>query len=89
MTLSPSGNRVCYQILNNKSKLKYCFPTQTKQYLCQIDQTPHPDFIEKMGWWPNYVHPMVNVTETSSEEFVGFLDNPVRQTELKKSAGFN
>ena len=63
-----------------------CF--ETKQYLCQIDQTPHPDFIEKMGWWPNYVHPMVNITETSSEEFVGFLDNPVRQTELKKSAGF-
>ncbi len=41
-----------------------------------------------MGWWPNYVHPMENITETSTELLVGFLETPVTQTELLRSAFF-
>ena len=41
-----------------------------------------------MGWWPDYVHPMDDVSETSSETLVGFLETPVRQTELERSAYF-
>jgi hypothetical protein len=41
-----------------------------------------------MGWQPSYVHPMDNVTETSSEHMVGFMDIPVREIEMTRSSSF-
>ncbi len=41
-----------------------------------------------MGWWPAYVHPMDNITETSKETLVGFPETPLNLTELFKPAYF-
>ena len=56
-------------------------------FICQQEQTPLLDKIEAMHW-PNYVHPLDNVTETTQESFVGFSGEIVRTTELRSSADF-
>ena len=38
--------------------------------------------------WPNYVHPLDNVTDTSTESYVGFSDVSISQTELASAADF-
>ena len=53
-----------------------------------MEQEAHMDFVEKMGWWPAYVHPMDNITETSKEKLVGFPETPLNLTELFKPAFF-
>ena len=56
-------------------------------YICQVQQSPHPDKVEAMRW-PYYVHPLDKMSETSEESYVGFSDVLVHETNLGSSADF-
>ena len=57
-------------------------------YVCQSLQTPNPLKVEIIRW-PDFVLPLDNVTETSTESNVGFSDTVVFQTELLRPAFFS
>ena len=79
------GECLALDVLNSEIKFLPC--SEERQYICQINQKPHPDKIEAMKL-PYYVNPLDTVTETSTESFVGFSDITVSETELYSAASF-
>ncbi len=82
------GSGEC-SVFNPATKsLEFSECTGTNYYVCQVEQVAHEDFIERMGWWPDYVHPMDNITHSSKEILVGFPETPINLTELFRPAFF-
>ena len=81
-----SGNCAVLNPASKEYEFTDCF--EGRPFVCQVDQTPNEMHKEKMGWQPFYVHPMDNITKIGAEKWVGFMDIPVRETEMSRSSSF-
>lgn len=82
-----SGSGECLALDPSTNDYKFLPCVTELGYICQVQQTPHPDKVEALRW-PYYVHPLDKMSETSEESFVGFSNVPVHETNLGSSADF-